>query len=270
MLRSEAIRILSAFPIPLVVSIGALPPLPLAQQYGGLFYTALLEAGADKVIADAWSGWWGYRLTRGVLELRTSGQSIGYQASGGIIVSTAKLDDLCWYGTGCTAINKGCIENHFAELASSGLFINDGQTTYFGGGAHGGTFVNHGKVYSIGISAIDGIFINHGYVEDLFGFSTRGGLFITFAPLPRTDIGSEANGGIYITTESHEPDAFLHDGENALALGPKELAPDVGLSRLVHTMRALTAKGTIPDIRAVNELAMQIRLHCKAKYGFGG
>ncbi len=150
------------------------------SYYCGIFYTALLNTATNerKMIVPAHinSGFFGYRMQKGVMELYANSASSGLRASGGTIFSYGTISSLCQEASGGVFVNHGRL-GHFGCNATGGVFINRDFVEDFASAVSGGLFIQQGKVMDFA-SLSSGTFINYGEVLGNFGNSAHGRLFI--------------------------------------------------------------------------------------------
>ncbi len=98
-------------------------------KYQGIFYTALLNAEVAKrviITRDECGSGYGYRLERGILELRHTESIINVdEVNNGCIINYTRGALLGWYARGGLFVNFG--QGTFDMRALGGVFINDGR-----------------------------------------------------------------------------------------------------------------------------------------------
>ncbi len=125
------------------------------RPFAGLFYTAMLQRGVEKIIVPKCAeniGLWGYAMKQGTLEVLADSRSIGREAEGGI------------------CINHGIAAN-FAYESSGGIFINHNIAIYCGWDSEA-TIINHAKIKVPYFH--NALCINYGTI----GYFTRGCVYI--------------------------------------------------------------------------------------------
>ncbi len=173
------------------------------QQYGGLFYSALLtQERTIDVPTIIESGHWGYKMNTGKVILRgNSSECIGYKAAGG------------------TIINYGTIMHDLADRSSGGIFINKGYANYFGFNTTGGLCINEGDAALFGRYSRNSIFVNKG-IATCGAMGAMNVFFVNYGKI--CELGSNAVGGTIITTTSwYGP--FLNYAANTIGITPTEL-----------------------------------------------
>lgn len=121
------------------------------NQYLGIFYTALLNTGVERLVTPKYNtsslAACGYRLKRGIMEVHQDMHMAGKFISGGCLVSYNSVHSLAQNASGGVVINLGSAED-FGGYANGGLFINAGTIGYsvfgkhFGFGAKKGVFLS--------------------------------------------------------------------------------------------------------------------------------
>ncbi len=147
-LLEEAVRFLPVRLPPVVSEKSYFQPietLPFSHRpFAGLFYTAMLEKGVEKLIVpgDAKDiALWGYKMKTGTVDVLADSRSIGVRSTGGI------------------CINRGCVAN-FAAEAEGGIHVNYGVVHYYGSQAKNIIFINHGHA-SVTPHIVGGIYFNY-------------------------------------------------------------------------------------------------------------
>lgn len=197
------------------------------MPYAGLFYSALMKAGVEKLTVPAQFrnfGYWGYRMQRGILEVLADSWHIGGCVTGGVI------------------INKGNISFDFGRETEGGIFINYGSTGYFGWRGNG-------------------MFINYGIVEWMMGYKASGE-FINLNAVK--DMGDSATGGVYITTKPVA--TFLRFANNAYGVEPLQLEKDKTLCQMLGELQCINTNKA-QHILSIESAVKKIKAYCIMNYG---
>ncbi len=97
------------------------------RQYGGLFYTALLNNGVERIVVPKevpLTNYWGHGLKKGVLEFHAETNYIGQNASGGCIINNGIICLMGGEATGGLFINTSSNLGVFPFHATGGIFVD--------------------------------------------------------------------------------------------------------------------------------------------------
>ncbi len=141
-------------------------------SYAGLFYTALLNNGKiDKLVVPDTGvniSFWGYRLSRGTIEIYdSSGIDIGTSMSGGTIITKGNCENMIGHNAlGGVFINNGECWGLSSE-SQTGIFINKKTVEWFCNSPVGGVFINKGRARNIDIDNTNYLLVNYGSVKKI-------------------------------------------------------------------------------------------------------
>ncbi len=281
-LREEAIRLLAPYEkLPMEITDKAYFTVindfhGKAFWFSGIFYTALAELGNRHLVVpkDIPSvKLFGYKMSRGKLDILASAEQIGKYSSGGhITFSGHYTNTVCDNATGGTFVNKGNVGTF--SRAKNCTFINHEHVNRVAGYIENCIFENYGHVDDIyNYCGENSVFINHNYVAGMGGHGTFAnfGMVAYFGAHSRehalnlnfgivTEIfGGKTNSGTFIA--AHPPDPLFHFGDDAIRIIPQAyLAKDKHLGKLVEEMRESLQ---IPDKTRINTLSERIQDYCK-------